>query len=199
MGCDIIEDRENSLSPGLQLKEQTLTTLVLWFKPAPGDRGTEVKVVIEYAPAWWSSSILAKLFGEEPQQQIGDELRRFKMLMKRAKFRQQKVNQRAEACRATPDRRWRLITLHPFNQNQKSMKAVCWYGANEVRVTVPDPKILNPRDAILKVTSTAICGSDLHIYGGYIPQCSKVTLWSRVHGRNRRSWWWVNNLKVAIA
>jgi len=38
-----------------------------------------------------------------------------------------------------------------------------------VRVeTVPDPK-LNPRDAILKVTSTAICGSDLHIYGGYIP------------------------------
>jgi len=35
--------------------------------------------------------------------------------------------------------------------------------------TVPDPKILNPRDAILKVTSTAICGSDLHIYGGYIP------------------------------
>jgi threonine dehydrogenase-like Zn-dependent dehydrogenase len=50
------------------------------------------------------------------------------------------------------------------------MKAVCWYGANDVRVeTVPDPKILNPRDAILKVTSTAICGSDLHIYGGYIP------------------------------
>jgi len=50
------------------------------------------------------------------------------------------------------------------------MKAVCWYGANEVRVeTVPDPKILNPRDAIIKITSTAICGSDLHIYGGYIP------------------------------
>ena len=50
------------------------------------------------------------------------------------------------------------------------MKAVCWYGADDVRVeTVPDPKILNPRDAILKITSTAICGSDLHIYGGYIP------------------------------
>lgn len=50
------------------------------------------------------------------------------------------------------------------------MKAVCWHGANDVRVeTVPDPKILNPRDAILKITSTAICGSDLHIYGGYIP------------------------------
>ncbi|WP_445634057.1 Glutathione-dependent formaldehyde dehydrogenase [Nostoc sp. DSM 114161] len=50
------------------------------------------------------------------------------------------------------------------------MKAVCWYGANDVRVeTVPDPKILNPRDAILKVTSSTICGSDLHIYDGYIP------------------------------
>jgi len=44
------------------------------------------------------------------------------------------------------------------------MKAVCWYGANQVRVeTVPDPKILNPRDAILKVTSTAICGRFAHL------------------------------------
>jgi threonine dehydrogenase-like Zn-dependent dehydrogenase len=50
------------------------------------------------------------------------------------------------------------------------MKALCWHGTNDVRVdTVPDPKILNPRDAIIKVTSTAICGSDLHIYNGYIP------------------------------
>lgn len=50
------------------------------------------------------------------------------------------------------------------------MKAVCWHGAQDVRVdTVPDPKILNPHDAILKVTSTAICGSDLHLYDGYIP------------------------------
>jgi threonine dehydrogenase-like Zn-dependent dehydrogenase len=50
------------------------------------------------------------------------------------------------------------------------MKAVCWHGSNDVRVeTVPDPKILNPRDAIIKITSTAICGSDLHIYNGFIP------------------------------
>ncbi|MEB3308742.1 MAG: zinc-dependent alcohol dehydrogenase [Snowella sp.] len=50
------------------------------------------------------------------------------------------------------------------------MKAVCWHGANDVRVdNAPDPKILNPRDAIIKVTSTAICGSDLHLYDGYIP------------------------------
>ena len=50
------------------------------------------------------------------------------------------------------------------------MKAVCWHDTRDVRVeTVPDPKILNPRDAIIKVTSTAICGSDLHLYEGNIP------------------------------
>ncbi|WP_119459486.1 zinc-dependent alcohol dehydrogenase [Rhodospirillaceae bacterium SYSU D60014] len=50
------------------------------------------------------------------------------------------------------------------------MKALCWHGTGDVRVdTVPDPEILNPRDAIVRVTSTAICGSDLHLYDGYIP------------------------------
>ncbi|MFL6550613.1 MAG: zinc-dependent alcohol dehydrogenase [Povalibacter sp.] len=50
------------------------------------------------------------------------------------------------------------------------MKAVCWQGVHKVGVEeVPDPHIINPRDAILKVTSSAICGSDLHLYDGYIP------------------------------
>ena len=50
------------------------------------------------------------------------------------------------------------------------MKAVCWYGKQDVRVqNVPDPTILNPRDAIIKITTTAICGSDLHLYDGFIP------------------------------
>ena len=50
------------------------------------------------------------------------------------------------------------------------MKAVCWHGKHDMRVdTVPDPQILNPHDAIIKITSTAICGSDLHFYDGYIP------------------------------
>ena len=54
------------------------------------------------------------------------------------------------------------------------MRALCWYGSKDVRVeNVPDPKILNPRDAIVKITSTAICGSDLHIYNGYIPAMKK--------------------------
>ncbi|HLH06867.1 MAG TPA: zinc-dependent alcohol dehydrogenase [Terriglobales bacterium] len=50
------------------------------------------------------------------------------------------------------------------------MKAVCWMGKEKVSVEdVPDPKILNPRDAIVRITSTAICGSDLHLYGGFVP------------------------------
>ena len=50
------------------------------------------------------------------------------------------------------------------------MKAVRYYGKEDIRVEhVPDPRLLNPRDAIVKITATAICGSDLHIYGGYIP------------------------------
>jgi threonine dehydrogenase-like Zn-dependent dehydrogenase len=50
------------------------------------------------------------------------------------------------------------------------MKAVCWFGKDEMRVqNVPDPHIINPRDVIVRITRTAICGSDLHLYGGYIP------------------------------
>ena len=54
------------------------------------------------------------------------------------------------------------------------MKAVCWNGKKDIQVlNVPDPSILNPRDAIIKVTTTAICGSDLHLYDGYIPTMEK--------------------------
>jgi threonine dehydrogenase-like Zn-dependent dehydrogenase len=54
------------------------------------------------------------------------------------------------------------------------MRANVWSGRNTVQVeNVPDPKILNRRDAIVKITSTAICGSDLHLYDGYIPTMKK--------------------------
>jgi threonine dehydrogenase-like Zn-dependent dehydrogenase len=54
------------------------------------------------------------------------------------------------------------------------MRANCWYGKQDVRVeTVPDPKILNRRDAIVKISSTAICGSDLHLYNGFMPTMEK--------------------------
>ncbi|HEX8036764.1 MAG TPA: zinc-dependent alcohol dehydrogenase, partial [Ktedonobacterales bacterium] len=54
------------------------------------------------------------------------------------------------------------------------MKANCWMGTGKVEVNeVPDPKILNPSDAIVRITSAAICGSDLHLYDGYIPTMEK--------------------------
>jgi threonine dehydrogenase-like Zn-dependent dehydrogenase len=50
------------------------------------------------------------------------------------------------------------------------MKANCWMGKRKVQVQeVPDPQILNSQDAIVKITSTAICGSDLHLYNGFVP------------------------------
>jgi threonine dehydrogenase-like Zn-dependent dehydrogenase len=50
------------------------------------------------------------------------------------------------------------------------MRANCWHGTGDLRVeTVPDPKILTKRDAVVKITNSAICGSDLHLYDGFIP------------------------------
>jgi|SRR5579872_4687894 len=54
------------------------------------------------------------------------------------------------------------------------MKALCWYGTRDVRVeNVPDPHIINPRDVIVRVTLTAICGSDVHLYNGFIPSMER--------------------------
>lgn len=50
------------------------------------------------------------------------------------------------------------------------MKALCWHGKSDVRVdSVPDPKIQDARDAIIRITTTAICGSDLHLFDGFMP------------------------------
>ena len=54
------------------------------------------------------------------------------------------------------------------------MRALCYHGKEDVRVdTVPDPIIQHQRDIIVKITSTAICGSDIHLYNGYIPTLEK--------------------------
>ncbi len=54
------------------------------------------------------------------------------------------------------------------------MKALCWFGTGDVRVqTVDDPKIQEPRDAIIRITSTGICGSDLHLFDGFMPAMEK--------------------------
>jgi threonine dehydrogenase-like Zn-dependent dehydrogenase len=54
------------------------------------------------------------------------------------------------------------------------MKANCWHGKHDLRVQeVEDPKIINARDAVVRITSTAICGSDLHLYNGFVPTMEK--------------------------
>ena len=64
------------------------------------------------------------------------------------------------------------------------MKALCWMGSNKVEVhTVDDPAILNPHDAIIKITRTAICGSDLHLFDGFIPTMEEGRYFGpRIHG-----------------
>jgi threonine dehydrogenase-like Zn-dependent dehydrogenase len=50
------------------------------------------------------------------------------------------------------------------------MEALCWHGKHQVQIdTVPEPRIINEQDAIIKITATAICGSDLHLYNGLMP------------------------------
>src|SRR5215212_7744538 len=67
-------------------------------------------------------------------------------------------------------RRARAKRRRNARSEESTMRALTWHGRHDVRVeTVPDPEIVNPHDAILRVTSTAICGSDLHLYDGYIP------------------------------
>ncbi len=81
--ADIIEDRKNEFISWSSVKDADIENSgFVRFKKAPGNRGTEVEVVIVYQPPGGKiGAAIAKLFGEEPKQQIGDDLNRFKMLM----------------------------------------------------------------------------------------------------------------------
>ncbi|MBN3882448.1 MAG: cyclase [Nostoc sp. JL34] len=81
--AEILEDRENKFISWASVEGADIDNSgFVRFQKALGDRGTEVKIVLEYNPPGGAlGATVAKLFGEEPQQQIGDELRRFKMLM----------------------------------------------------------------------------------------------------------------------
>ncbi|MBW4420168.1 MAG: SRPBCC family protein [Myxacorys californica WJT36-NPBG1] len=81
--ADIINDLPNHLIAWASLEGADVDNSgFVRFQPAPGNRGTEVKVVLEYSvPGGALAAVAAKLFGEEPEQQIGDELNRFKQLM----------------------------------------------------------------------------------------------------------------------
>ena len=109
----------------------------------------------------------AKLFGEEPDQQINEDLRHFKQIMETGEV---------ATVQGQPTGRGRQqdSTFTKRNGRKKTDESSLleWYcecGRGEV----PDPQLINPRDAIIRVTSTAICGSDLHLYNGYVPTMKK--------------------------
>ncbi|MEH2408318.1 SRPBCC family protein [Nostoc sp.] len=81
--AEILEDRENEFISWASVEGADVDNSgFVRFKKAPAERGTEVKIVLEYNPPGGAlGATVAKLFGEEPEQQIGDELHRFKMLM----------------------------------------------------------------------------------------------------------------------
>ena len=81
--ADIINEKENELIAWASTEGADVENAgFVRFSPAPANRGTEVKVVIEYNPPGGAvGAAIAKLFGEEPEQQVGDDLRRFKMIM----------------------------------------------------------------------------------------------------------------------
>ena len=63
------------------------------------------------------------------------------------------------------------------------MKALCWHGVNNVRIdNVPDPTIEDASDIIIKITTTAICGSDLHLLDGY------ARIWKRAMSSATNRW-----------
>jgi len=81
--AEIVQDKENHLIAWASVEDADVDNSgFVRFTQLPYERGTEVKVVLEYSPPGGAlTSAVAKLFGEEPKQQIGDELNRFKMLM----------------------------------------------------------------------------------------------------------------------
>ena len=140
------------------------------FADAPADRGTEVRVELQLRrPGGTAGAAIAKLFGEEPGQQLTDDLRRFKQVMETGEVVLSDGSLEGAGEGATAER-----PAQAPASGGAIMKATCWMGKKTVEVVdVPDPQILNQRDAIVRITSTAICGSDLHLYNGFMPTMKK--------------------------
>jgi hypothetical protein len=158
------------------------------FEEAPGGRGTIVTVLQEFRMGKLTSA-WETLVGRNPKQAVIENLRHFKALAETGEIprvpgaatwrpRNHRQNEGIYVGRKDNDTtrsqlaRRRKGTFVRFDPHRKGavMKAVCWRGTSKVEtLTVADPTLLNPHDAIIKTTKTAICGSDLHLYDGFIP------------------------------
>ena len=128
------------------------------FRDSSNGRGTVVSVTIAYDPPGGTlGKVFAKIFRREP-----------KIQARHGSAPLQAAHGNRRDCR--PRRR----TPTPRPEQIRHRRFTCAHSPgrakHDVRVeTVPDPQIVNPRDAIIRITSTAICGSDLHLYDHYIP------------------------------
>lgn len=125
------------------------------FRPSTEGRGTEVRALISFKPPMGGAGRMVAGWMQRPHRQAKRDLRRFKQLMETGEIQ------------TSPQTKTNPLPEH----GDYDMRALVWHGRHDMRVqhTVPDPVRINPRDAIIKITSTAICGSDLHIYNGLIP------------------------------
>ena len=135
------------------------------FKDAPGDRGTEIHVALGSG-----GGPIDKLRGAVPLAKAKDQLRHFKQQVETGEVAALGGHPRGRVGGSQVQAAARAAA----GGGGRAMRANVWSGRNTVQVeNVPDPKILNDRDAIVRITSTAICGSDLHLYDGYIPTMEK--------------------------
>ena len=150
--AEIINEVENQILAWRSVPGSDVVTAgSVNFDAVRGGRSTNERAPAYAPPAGKAGAFIASLFGREPSQTIREDLRHLKQQLEAGEI---------------PARR--------PQHKESPMRAVCWEGKETILVeTVPDPEILNPRDAIVKVTTTAICGSDLHIYDGYIPTMQK--------------------------
>ena len=136
---------------------------------------------LEYPPRSASSARRSRCSSARSRaSRCTDDLRHFKQVMETGEIVLSDATKQRGMHPAQPndkpvssDRTFRLFTAAARRGRDgegDTMKAKCWMGQKKMQVReVPDPKILNRRDAIVKITSTAICGSDLHLYNGFVP------------------------------
>jgi len=132
---------------------------------------TEVHLLLAYdIPGGDFGKAVAKYFGEELHQQLDDDPRRLKQVLETGEV----VRSDGAVGKARPQGVSATSGAATLGRGTSGgagvMKANCWDGRNKIEVRdVPDPAILNSRDAIVRITSTAICGSDLHLVDGDVP------------------------------
>ncbi|MFC8874644.1 MULTISPECIES: alcohol dehydrogenase catalytic domain-containing protein [Streptomyces] len=120
-------------------------------RPAPGDRGTEVAARLREPVPFGPGGAAARLKGQDPRGSVRRALRDSRALLESGR--------KADLCRH-----------RARTQGGKAVRALTWNGVNDLTVErVPDPQIINRQDAIVKVRLSSVCGSDLHLIGGYMP------------------------------